>query len=139
MAVRILRSSDQSELQALARQLWPEDTPYDFEGEHVFVWECEDGVLGGFATMSIRPWVDGSDGAPCPHLEGWYVLPELRRKGVGRALVAAIESWCASHNFREFTSDTLLENEVSIRAHAALGFEPTEQIQHFKKRIAQRT
>jgi aminoglycoside 6'-N-acetyltransferase I len=133
-----MRSSDQVQVQALARSLWPDAAPYKFRGEHVFVWERASGTLGGFASISIRARVDGSDSEPCPHVEGWYVEPDLRRSGVGRALLAAIETWCRAQGFSEFTSDTEIANEISIRAHAAVGFEPTEQIQYFKKTISKR-
>jgi aminoglycoside 6'-N-acetyltransferase I len=48
-------------------------------------------------------------------------------------LIAAVETWCRERGFRELTSDTELANTVSRRAHEALGFEPTEQLQHFRK------
>ncbi len=37
--------------------------------------------------------------------------------------------------FKELTSDALLENELSFKAHVALGLEPTERIRYFKKKL----
>ena len=62
------------------------------------------------------------------------MAPDLRRTGVGRALVTAVEQWCLEHGYRELGSDVELHNEASLRAHAALGFEPTLRLQFFRKR-----
>jgi aminoglycoside 6'-N-acetyltransferase I len=70
-----------------------------------------------------------------PYLEGWWVAPELRQSGVGRALVAAVEQWCREHGYAELGSDVELHNDSSLRAHAALGFEPTLRVQFFRKRL----
>jgi aminoglycoside 6'-N-acetyltransferase I len=77
----------------------------------------------------------GCDSAPVPYIEGWWVAPELRRAGVGRALVGAVEQWCKEQGFDELGSDVELDNDVSLRAHAALGFEPTLRLQFFRKRL----
>ncbi|MEO8129099.1 MAG: GNAT family N-acetyltransferase [Bryobacteraceae bacterium] len=130
-----MRGSELSQVQALARQLWPDAGDCDFQGEQLFVWERQTGSLGGFASFAIRPWVDGANSAPCPHVEGWFVEADIRRRGVGRALMVAIEEWCRKHGYLELTSDTLLDNQVSREAHAGIGFLPTEQIQYFKKAI----
>ena len=135
MSVRPLRFSELSEAQALSHQLWPDEPHHDFNGEHVFVWEREGGSLGGFASVSVRPFVNGAESAPCPHLEGWFVEADLRRNGVGRALLAAIEDWCRAKGYRELTSDTWLDDDRSVKAHTAFGFTPTERIQYFKKSI----
>jgi aminoglycoside 6'-N-acetyltransferase I len=95
----------------------------------------EDGAIEGFASVSIRPWVEGVDAMPCPHLEGWFVKAGSRQNGAGRALILAVEQWCRQRGFHILTSDTGLSNDVSLRAHKALGFTPTEQIQYFKKSL----
>lgn len=52
-----------------------------------------------------------------------YVVPEARRRGVGRALIAAADEWARAQGCTEFASDTLADNDVSTAAHQALGFE----------------
>ena len=119
----------------MMRSLWPASDRYDFSGETVLVWERDSGGLGGFISFSLRPWAEGCESTPVPYIEGWWVAPELRHRGVGRALVAAVEQWCLRHGYAELGSDVELDNEVSLRAHAALGFEPTLRLQFFRKRL----
>lgn len=132
MPVRLALPADAEAIADLAGQLWP-DEPYDPGNETVFVWAGEDGTLGGFVAVALRPWVDGAQSAPCPHVEGWFVAPQLRRRGIGRALIAAVEAWCRRRGFAELTSDVLTDNATSLAAHAALGFAPSERIQYFRK------
>lgn len=56
------------------------------------------------------------------YVEGWFVVPEIRRRGLGRALVSAAEEWGRVQGCTEFASDTLPDNRASAAAHLALGF-----------------
>jgi aminoglycoside 6'-N-acetyltransferase I len=132
--VRPMRESDAEQVLKMMQALLPDEEPSLERGSVFFVWEADE-ALGGFVELAVRPYVDGADIAPCPHLEAWYVAPELRRHGVGRALVAAAEAWALEHGYPEMTSDALIENELSLTAHEAIGFVPTERIQYFKKRL----
>ena len=89
----------------------------------------------GFAELNIRPYAEDCETDRVAYLEGWYVEPDARRLGVGRALVAAAENWGRARGCTEFASDALLDNAVSAAAHLALGFEETVQIRCFKKRL----
>lgn len=135
MPVREMRPDEVPQVTDMMRALWPGGDSYDFPGETVLVWERDTGELGGFISFSLRPWADGCDSSPVPYVEGWWVAPELRRTGVGRALVAAVEHWCRENGYRELGSDVELDNDASLRAHAALGFEPTVRVQFFRKRL----
>ena len=101
--------------------------------ETVLVAEGSDGALAGFAELSLRPYAEGCTTSPVAYLEGWYVEPAHRGRGVGGALVAAAEAWARTRGCREFASDAVLDNHASAAAHAALGFEEVEQIRCFRK------
>ena len=136
MSVRPSRPEDLAGVTAMMRALWPTSEAYDFGDESIFVWQRDDARgLGGFISFSVRPWADGCESAPVPYIEGWWVDPDLRGAGVGRALVTAVELWCIDHGYRELGSDVELDNDVSLRAHAALGFEPTLKLQFFRKKL----
>lgn len=102
--------------------------------ESVLVWE-EDGRIGGFLSYSLRSYADGCQGSPVPYIEGWYVEADLRRRGVGAALLRAFEAWARDEGYVELGSDALLQNAAGIEAHRRLGFEPVEQIQVFRKSL----
>jgi len=135
MPIRPVRVEELSEVTEMIRALWPAGGDYDFSDEHVFVFERDSGGLGGFISFSLRAWAEGCDSTPVPYIEGWWVAADLRHSGVGRALVGAVEVWCRENRFRELGSDVEVENEASLRAHAALGFEPTLRLQFFRKRL----
>src|SRR5262252_3572029 len=105
MPVRLMRPHEVREVTEMMRALWPDAGDYDFGDETVFVWERADGQLAGFASFSLRPWAEGCSSMPIPYVEGWWVAPDLRRSGVGRALFGAIEQWCLDNGYTELGSD----------------------------------
>ena len=130
-----MRPTEVHDVTEMMRALWPGGDDYDFTGETVLVWERDSGSPGGFISFSLRPWAEGCDATPVPYIEGWWVAPDLRRAGVGTALVRAVEAWAIERGYRELGSDVELDNDISLRAHAALGFEPTLRLQFFRKRL----
>jgi aminoglycoside 6'-N-acetyltransferase I len=90
----------------------------------------------GFIEGSIRTdYVNGTETSPVGFVEGVYVTPAWRRRGVARLLFAAIGDWAKARGCRELASDALLENEASQRAHAALGFRETERVVYFVRNL----
>jgi len=143
--VRPVTHGDALAWQAMRDALWPEEGEKSHPAEiarflagelkrllAVLVAE-EGGKLLGFAELNIRPYADGCNTDRVGFLEGWYVVPEARRRGIGRALVAAAEDWARAQGCTEFASDTLADNNVSTAAHHALGFEEVEVIRCFRK------
>lgn len=135
MPARTMHPNELPEVTAMMAALCPSEKAYDFSDETVFVWQRESGGLGGFISLSLRPWAEGCDSMPVPYIEGWWVAPDLRHSGVGRALMETAERWCRDHNYRELGSDAALENEVSLRVHAAFGFKATLRLQFFRKEL----
>lgn len=84
-------------------------------------------VLLGFAEVSRRLYAEGCETSPVGFLEGWYVVPGHRPRGIGRALVAASEAWGRGLG--------LVDNTMSAEAHVALGFEEGEVIRCFRKSL----
>jgi aminoglycoside 6'-N-acetyltransferase I len=107
----------------------------DGDAEVVFVAERPGGGLCGFVEASLRPRADGCDTTPVGYVEGWYVDEDRRRLGVGRALVEAAEAWARARGCRQMASDAELWNDVSHRAHAALGYEEAARLVLFKKEL----
>ena len=130
----------------LRHALWPEGTLAEHErdverfltgerhapAEVLIAFDEKDHAIG-FAELSIRNIVDSCSTDCVGYLEGWYVIPEARLRGIGRALVAAAEDWARGQGCREFASDAELNNETSQRAHLALGFTETGRAVNFRK------
>ena len=129
-----MRPDETGQVFAMMRELWP-DFDDDLHGEQVMVWEQPGGGLGGFVSFSIRPWGNGIESRPVPYVEGWWVAPALRRAGVGRALIAAVESWAKMCGFRELGSDANLDNAIGRSAHEAIGFEETARMAFYRKKL----
>jgi aminoglycoside 6'-N-acetyltransferase I len=77
--------------------------------------------------------VNGTTSSPVGFLEGLYVVPAVRRRGVARALVAFVERWAVDAGCTEFAADAILDNVQSHRIHLALGFRETQRVVFFKK------
>lgn len=90
----------------------------------------------GVVEVSIRyDYVNGTETSPVLFLEGLYVTPSARRYGVARALVLTAQRWGIERGCGEFASDALLDNEASHRWHRTFGFEETERVVYFRKRL----
>ena len=141
---RPVDTSDKSRWLRLRCALWPSGEPTHeldieryFQGtakEPQFVLVAEvDGDIGGFAELSIRLYAEGCETDHVGYLEGLYVEPGYRGRGVGRALVEAGENWARSEGCIELASDAYLENRLSAEIHGRLGFEEVGRIRCFRK------
>ncbi len=145
LLIRQNTPADQSEWLRMRHLLWPDvETPELLrEMEHivadpmspVFVLERPDGSLGGFIEASTRKYADGCETGPVGYIEGWFIDEDLRGLGFGKALVSTAEDWARSQGLVEMASDTWLDNDVSIKAHLAMGYEEVERLIHFAKTL----
>lgn len=101
----------------------------------VFVAERPDGSVCGFVEAGSRPYVDGCNTSPVGYIEAWYVEPDVRRSGYGRALIEAAESWARGKGYSELASDALLDNTVSYEAHLRSGFSVVDRVVQFRKAL----
>jgi aminoglycoside 6'-N-acetyltransferase I len=94
----------------------------------------DDGSPAGFAEAALRhDYVNGCHSSPVAFLEGIYVAPAARRRGVARELVAAIQAWAVEKGCSELASDAALDNMSSHSMHVALGFEETQRVVYFRR------
>jgi aminoglycoside 6'-N-acetyltransferase I len=90
----------------------------------------------GFIEVALRSdYVNGTTTSPGAFLEGIFVAPPARRKGIARALVTRAEQWARSAGCSEFASDARIENAASHSMHRALGFSETERVVYFRKTL----
>ncbi len=129
----------------LALRLWPDNIYEDLidefkslihhDNQRVFLYH-DNHLDVGFAHVSLRvDYVEGTHSSPVGFLEGIYVLPEYRNCGIARALITTCEQFAKENGCTEFASDCELTNIDSILMHEKLGFEETNRIVCFKKKI----
>jgi len=147
--IRTVGAADSSEWRRMRHALWPDGSPAQhqqdidryFSGDRrepaeVLLALDADAKVVGFAELSIRNIVDGSSTDRVAYLEGWYVDPESRQRGMGRALMRAAEQWATLQGCTEFGSDSDIDNGVSHAAHLRLGFEETGRVRTFRKKLS---
>jgi aminoglycoside 6'-N-acetyltransferase I len=93
------------------------------------------GALLGFAEVSIRSHAEGCEPGRIAYLEGWWVEPHARRRGLGGALIGAVCTWARGRGCSALASDAEIENAVSHAAHQALGFEEVDRVVCFRKAL----
>jgi len=101
----------------------------------IFVCECPGGRLHGFLEAGLRDVAQDCTTSPVGYIEGWFVDPEARRTGIGRALVEAAEEWARAKGCQEMASDTHPANTLSQQVHQRLGYEPGPSIVPFRKSL----
>jgi aminoglycoside 6'-N-acetyltransferase I len=149
MIIRHATLNDQVEWLRMRSALWPDCSLDDHHREMqeqlddqsrytVLVVEREADRLGGFLEASLRDYADGCRTSPVGYIEGWYVDADLRQHGWGGALVKAAEQWALEQGCTEMASDCELDNEVSWRAHLALGYEEVDRAIQFRKSLVVR-
>ena len=141
MRIREYKPQDRRAYQALREKLWPDCSDADNDSwfargdTATFVAERPDGTLCGFVEVGSRPYAEGCESSPVGYVEGWWVDADVRRQGVGRALIAAAEDWARAKGYTEMGSDALIDNDVSHRSHKALGFSEVERLVMFRKSL----
>jgi aminoglycoside 6'-N-acetyltransferase I len=130
--IRLAGSADLPGWSELRAKLWPQENAAEHAVEcaQMLTDHGADGLLAfdpsgrliGFIEVSLRSAAEGCETSPVGYVEGWFVIPMLRRKGVGSALFRAAEDWARARGCTEMASDTELENVSSQEAHERLGY-----------------
>lgn len=147
--IREARLADAHELGEMRGLLWPDASVEEHVSEVeaalrgdaggtlatvTLVAEAGDRKIWGFLEAGLRSHADGCDTRqPVSFIEGWFVREAFRGQGIGRALMQAAEDWARAQGCIEMASDALIDNEESLLAHGALGFEVVDRCVHFKK------
>ena len=145
LTIRKLTPADVPEGLRMRRALLPDDPAHEAEARDYFVRpsgeavtlvaERPGGGLAGFVEVGRRSFAEGCDSQPVAYLEGWDVDPDVRRQGIGDALLHSAAAWARAAGFRELGSDAELANEVSQAAHQALGFVEVVRIVCFRRAL----
>jgi len=151
--IRPAQPSDLDQLTRLCEALWPKSSAEEHAKELrlilggktalvltmplvIFVAEGKVGTLVGFMEVDLRSHADGCNPSrPVGYIEGWYVAEDHRHRGIGRKLLAKAEDWARSHRCVEMASDAIIDNELSQRAHEALGYEVVDRCVHYRKEL----
>ena len=106
IAVRPAEAGDAATWLRMRHALWPGSSEEEhrreidrfFRGEAreplaVLLAEDAAGCALGLAELSIRAYAEGCSTDRVAFVEGWFVVPDARRQGVGRALISAAEDF----------------------------------------------
>ena len=149
MKIRPVRQSDRTEWLRMREILYQSPDPQEIDdwyaaakdigtkdvGNAVLVADRGNSNLAGFVEIGLRSYAEGCEASPVAYLEGWFVDEDVRGKGLGRRLIHAAEKSAIDHGHNEIASDAETSNDISIKAHVALGYEEVERLVCFRKRL----
>lgn len=147
MAIRAAQETDRDSWERMREALWPShrgrhagDIKRYFAGEMrepvevLLAFDDQERAVG-LIELSIRAYAEGCVTDRVAFVEGWYVDPIVRGRGIGAALIAAAESWARSQGCVELGSDAEVDNLASAAAHRSVGFVETGVVRCFKKAL----
>lgn len=130
--------------QEMRREIYPVlDPEYDrreMEQIHASdIWFCcfieDNGASIGLVELSSRNIVDGCLSSPVAYLEGLYLKPEYRGRGLGKEAMRLVMDWCRDKGFSELATDAELENLRAQKFYSMLGFEETDRVVEYRIQI----
>jgi aminoglycoside 6'-N-acetyltransferase I len=117
MNIRAAREADAAAWEAMRCELWPDgahehgaEIAAFFAGQleepdAVFVAEDDTASLVAVEELAIRSDVPGAIGKRTAYVEGLYVVPEWRGRGVARQLLQVAKSWARENHCEAIASD----------------------------------
>ncbi|MEH2414254.1 GNAT family N-acetyltransferase [Nostoc sp.] len=120
-------NEDFSHLEQTVKQYFSSDTP--------LWWVDEEGKQGsnkGFLSSTSHPpiaclWVgnaiDQIQGNRHAHIFILYVVPEYRRRGIGRALMRYVENWAIQRGDRQIGLQVFQSNKPALNLYNQLGYQ----------------
>jgi aminoglycoside 6'-N-acetyltransferase I len=144
ITIRRATREDKAQWLRMRKGVWPDvlDEYLDYDMDDVLssdknavFFALVEGAPAGMIEVHLRESAEGCFSSPVGYIEAWFVDESLRGKGVAGALTDVAENWAREKGCIDMASDTWLENEASIRAHAKMGYSETERLVHFVKRL----
>lgn len=133
------------ELTKMAIDLWPNNDFNELRHEIILMMKGDKDIfllssinesIVGFIHMSIRTdYVEGANSSPVGFVEGIYIKPMYRFKGIARELVSKGEEWAKSMGCTQIGSDIEMNNLDSYKFHQNIGFKEANRIICFIKDI----
>ncbi|SNR97857.1 aminoglycoside 6'-N-acetyltransferase [Antarctobacter heliothermus] len=146
MPIRIATQLDLLSWVALRARLWSDTSRDQHRAEAremlakspadciVFLDVGDQGGLRAFAEAALRhDHVNGCETSPVAFLEGIFVCPNYQGSGIGRDLLASVQTWARERGCSELASDAHIANVASQAFHRASGFEETDRVVYFRK------
>jgi len=97
-----------------------------FKNEFLYI---EDGEAVAFLSLALRyDYVEGTDSSPVGYIEGIYVAPEFRRKGIAEKLIDHARKWSIKYDCTELASDCVHDNTSGQAFHTSTGFTEANRI-----------
>jgi len=133
MLIRSATQTDRDSWERMRQALWPSparghagEIDRYFAGKlrerlEVLIAFHERGEAIGFIELSIRAYAEGCVSDRVAFVEGWYVEPDIRRKGVGTALIQAAENWARSQGCMELGSSHRIGESSKRRSASGCG------------------
>jgi aminoglycoside 6'-N-acetyltransferase I len=115
--IRSITEHDAAVWQQLRCELWPDGADEHareiadffagklFEPVAVLVAETPAREIVGFAELSIRGDIPGLEGKRVGYVEGLYVRPDVRHRGIAKRLLEAARAWAGQQQCAAFASD----------------------------------
>lgn len=116
MIIRPVQLADAPAWESMRRDLWPEQ-PETHAGEiaqffrgtleepQAVLIATEGPAVIAFAELSLRRDLQDLPGRRVGYVEGLYVIPEFRHRGVARQLLRAARTWARDQRCNAFASD----------------------------------
>ena len=143
--IRKAANDDSHVLAEMAVQMWNNHSVNELETDFIGTLKDEQSTFFikyvnelpvGFAQCGLRTdYVEGTQSSPVGYLEGIFVKEEYRKNGYAKELLYACEMWAKDMGCIEFASDCELENMTSLTFHIKMGFDETNRIICFKKKL----
>lgn len=130
-----------NDLIALELLLWPDNEYNELYEETKNLKDYFHGALinnklVGFIQIALRSeYVNGTSTSPVGFIEGIYIKEDFRKQGIARKLFEFAFTLVKEKGCSEIASDALIDNLDSQKFHEKMGFEETERVVYFSKKL----